>query len=222
MGDSAVIDLMRRSPSPHNFYGRSVSPPFHQQHDTDNVHLSSNSRQQRRSRPISREPLSARNHNTSTSTHSSNLSTLLPQNEPYELSENELRVTLIRGNSGYGMNIQGGIDQPHLENDSGHFISKIRRGGAANKNGQLQVGDKIISVNGAHLQNATHEQAISHFHSSPISVDLIVQQNAEYYMKRQYYENLEKDHAKNGLSLRKVGWFFTNSAICFGFIKLLE
>lgn len=217
MAGTSALDLMRRPSTPEtSVYGRSVSPPFkyNDYRDPEN--------KIRKSRTTSRETAKiSRVHNISTSTHSSNVSTLLQEPFNTVLRENELRVTLVRGNSGYGFNIQGGVDQPHLVNDSGHFISKIRKGGAADKNGQLQVGDKIVSINGKSLLNFTHDEAIAIFHSSPYQVELIVQQNAEYHLKRQYNEDLEKEYKKNGLTLQKFTWFCANSALYLGFMPAI-
>lgn len=47
---------------------------------------------------------------------------------------------------GLGFNIVGGTDLPHHQGDSGIFVSKIKRGGAAQVDGTLQVWDRIIEV----------------------------------------------------------------------------
>ena len=40
----------------------------------------------------------------------------------------------------------GGTDLPHHAGDCGIFVSKIKRGGAAQVDGTLQVWDRIIEV----------------------------------------------------------------------------
>ena len=47
---------------------------------------------------------------------------------------------------GLGFNIHGGWDQPYIGTDTGIFVTKIRRGGQAEKNGALDVGDRIVKV----------------------------------------------------------------------------
>ena len=54
---------------------------------------------------------------------------------------------------GLGFNIVGG------EESEGIFVSFILAGGQADSSGQVFRGDQIVSVNGADLSKATHEQA---------------------------------------------------------------
>merc|ERR1739847_168062 len=103
-----------------------------------------------------------------------------------------VKISLQKGTNGYGFNIIGGIDQPHLPNDSGIFISKISRKGAACKNGQLAVGDKLLSVNGESCEGATHQATLEMFHKAEQKVDLVVQPHAEAYLRQQYQANLNQ------------------------------
>ncbi|VDQ02677.1 unnamed protein product [Trichobilharzia regenti] len=41
------------------------------------------------------------------------------------------------------------------------YVSKITEGGAAQKQGRIQIGDQIISINGVDVRNARHDEAIS-------------------------------------------------------------
>lgn len=43
----------------------------------------------------------------------------------------------LQGNSGLGFSIAGGIDNPHIPDDPGIFITKIIPGGAAAMDGRL-------------------------------------------------------------------------------------
>jgi len=47
---------------------------------------------------------------------------------------------------GLGFNIRGGMDNHHVENDPGIFVTTVRVDGAAAKDGRLQPGDKILEV----------------------------------------------------------------------------
>lgn len=57
--------------------------------------------------------------------------------------------------NGLGISIKGG-----KENKMPILISKIFKGMAADKTGQLYVGDAILAVNGEDLCNATHDEAV--------------------------------------------------------------
>ena len=50
--------------------------------------------------------------------------------------------------SGLGFSIAGGIGNQHIPGDNGIFITKIIDGGAAQQDGRLAVGDRLISVCG--------------------------------------------------------------------------
>ncbi|KAF6040201.1 SYNJ2BP [Bugula neritina] len=47
---------------------------------------------------------------------------------------------------GLGFNIRGGYDMPHIPEDSGVFVTKIREDGAAASDGRLSEGDKILKL----------------------------------------------------------------------------
>uniref|UniRef100_A0A8C5RQ65 Disks large homolog 1 n=1 Tax=Laticauda laticaudata TaxID=8630 RepID=A0A8C5RQ65_LATLA len=74
----------------------------------------------------------------------------------YEYEE----ITLERGNSGLGFSIAGGTDNPHVEDDSGVFITKIIPGGAAAQDGRLRVNDCILCVNEVDVRDVTHGKAV--------------------------------------------------------------
>uniref|UniRef100_A0A3Q3GVB2 PDZ domain-containing protein n=1 Tax=Labrus bergylta TaxID=56723 RepID=A0A3Q3GVB2_9LABR len=78
-------------------------------------------------------------------------------------SEGELEyeeITLERGNSGLGFSIAGGTDNPHIGDDP-IYVTKIIEGGAAHRDGRLQIGDKILAVNHMSLEDIMHEDAVS-------------------------------------------------------------
>lgn len=48
--------------------------------------------------------------------------------------------------SGLGFSIAGGVGNQHVPGDNGIYVTKIIEGGAAHKDGRLQIGDKLIAV----------------------------------------------------------------------------
>ncbi|EZA58536.1 Protein lap4 [Ooceraea biroi] len=71
-------------------------------------------------------------------------------------------TTLIRDQNGLGFSIAGGEGSPPFkDNNDAIFISRITDGGVAQKDGKLLVGDKVISINGADMRGAKHEQAVA-------------------------------------------------------------
>ena len=47
---------------------------------------------------------------------------------------------------GFGFNIRGGEDHPHVGADPGIFITTVRADGAAGRDGRLKSGDRILAV----------------------------------------------------------------------------
>ncbi|XP_035242211.1 disks large homolog 2-like isoform X7 [Anguilla anguilla] len=74
----------------------------------------------------------------------------------YEFEE----ITLERGNSGLGFSIAGGMDNPHIGDDPGIFITKIIPGGAAAEDGRLRVNDCILRVNEVDVSEVSHSRAV--------------------------------------------------------------
>uniref|UniRef100_A0A069DXR8 PDZ domain-containing protein n=1 Tax=Panstrongylus megistus TaxID=65343 RepID=A0A069DXR8_9HEMI len=71
-------------------------------------------------------------------------------------------TTLIRDQNGLGFSIAGGKGcPPYKDNSESIYISRITEGGAAEKDGKLQIGDRIVSINGVDLDGARHDQAVS-------------------------------------------------------------
>ncbi|XP_067855013.1 E3 ubiquitin-protein ligase PDZRN3-B isoform X2 [Heptranchias perlo] len=83
-----------------------------------------------------------------------------------------------RDSGSLGFNIIGG--RPCVENQEGTacegiFVSKIVENGPADKEGGLQIHDRILEVNGKDLSRATHEQAVEAFRTAkePIVVQVL-------------------------------------------------
>ncbi|XP_066268914.1 protein scribble homolog isoform X3 [Branchiostoma lanceolatum] len=78
-----------------------------------------------------------------------------------------IATTLVRDQRGLGFSIAGGKGStPYKGNDTGVFISRIAEDGIAEADGKLDVGDKIISINGVDITEARHDQAVSLLTSS--------------------------------------------------------
>lgn len=47
---------------------------------------------------------------------------------------------------GLGFSIAGGVGNQHIPGDNSIYVTKIIEGGAAHKDGKLQIGDKLLAV----------------------------------------------------------------------------
>ncbi|XP_078585630.1 protein scribble homolog isoform X48 [Branchiostoma floridae x Branchiostoma japonicum] len=92
--------------------------------------------------------------------------TFAPEPE-VEIHAETIATTLVRDQRGLGFSIAGGKGStPYKGNDTGVFISRIAEDGIAEADGKLDVGDKIISINGTDVTEARHDQAVSLLTSS--------------------------------------------------------
>ncbi|XP_074864216.1 disks large homolog 3 isoform X2 [Carettochelys insculpta] len=75
--------------------------------------------------------------------------------------ETIMEVNLMKGPKGLGFSIAGGIGNQHIPGDNSIYITKIIEGGAAQKDGRLQIGDRLLAVNNTNLQDVRHEEAVA-------------------------------------------------------------
>lgn len=85
-----------------------------------------------------------------------------------------VEIELIRGNKGLGFSIAGGLGNQHIPGDNGIYVTKILEYGAAHVDGRLDVGDKLVAVNGKNLEAVTHEEAVQTLKSTGDRVLLAV------------------------------------------------
>lgn len=80
----------------------------------------------------------------------------IPEQVPESISNQKRGVKVLKQElGGLGISIKGG-----KENKMPILISKIFKGLAADQTQALYVGDAILSVNGADLRDATHDEAV--------------------------------------------------------------
>uniref|UniRef100_A0A8D3D5R6 Discs, large homolog 4a (Drosophila) n=1 Tax=Scophthalmus maximus TaxID=52904 RepID=A0A8D3D5R6_SCOMX len=75
-------------------------------------------------------------------------------------AEKVTELKLIKGPKGLGFSIAGGVGNQHIPGDNSIYVTKIIEGGAAHKDGRLQIGDKILAVNNVCLEDVMHEDAV--------------------------------------------------------------
>ncbi|XP_011305573.1 disks large 1 tumor suppressor protein isoform X6 [Fopius arisanus] len=89
-----------------------------------------------------------------------------------------VEIELIKGNKGLGFSIAGGIGNQHIPGDNGIYVTKIMEGGAAQVDGRLVVGDKLVAVKNTlgekNLENVTHEEAVATLKATQDRVVLLV------------------------------------------------
>ncbi|XP_055482315.1 protein scribble homolog isoform X2 [Psammomys obesus] len=83
---------------------------------------------------------------------------------------------LVRSEKGLGFSIAGGKGStPYRAGDGGIFISRIAEGGAAHRAGTLQVGDRVLSINGVDVTEARHDHAVSLLTAASPTISLLLE-----------------------------------------------
>ncbi|XP_046396619.1 disks large 1 tumor suppressor protein isoform X3 [Ischnura elegans] len=100
-----------------------------------------------------------------------------------------LELELLKGTKGLGFSIAGGIGNQHIPGDNGIYVTKIMDGGAAQADGRLCVGDKLVAVLNTpsgekNLENVTHEEAVATLKATHDRVVLLV---AKPYLQQPHH-----------------------------------
>eukprot|EP00052_Salpingoeca_macrocollata_P012625 m.98347 g.98347 ORF g.98347 m.98347 type:complete len:886 (+) comp18564_c0_seq2:137-2794(+) len=85
---------------------------------------------------------------------------------------------LNKGREGLGFSIAGGVEDPHISGDDSIFITKILPDSPAHQDGRLQIGDKLLAVNGQSCEGVPHEFAVTLLKSAQGVVSIKVEKNA--------------------------------------------
>nr|XP_020458513.1 discs large homolog 1-like protein isoform X4 [Monopterus albus] len=98
------------------------------------------------------------------------------------LTERIMDIKLVKGPKGLGFSIAGGVENQHIPGDNSIYVTKIIEGGAAHKDGRLQIGDKLLAVNSSCLEEVTHEEAVAALKSTPDVVYLRVAKHTSLFI----------------------------------------
>ncbi|XP_073709908.1 discs large homolog 1-like protein isoform X6 [Misgurnus anguillicaudatus] len=119
-------------------------------------------------------------------------------------SEKVMEIKLIKGPKGLGFSIAGGVGNQHIPGDNSIYVTKIIEGGAAHKDGRLQIGDKLLAVNSSCLEEVTHEHAVTALKNTPDVVYLKVAKPNSVFMNDSFVPpditNSYSQHMENHIS----------------------
>nr|XP_054756834.1 protein scribble homolog isoform X10 [Lytechinus pictus] len=109
--------------------------------------------------------------------------------EPSLDEHGRITLRLVKDSNGLGFSIAGGKGSPPFKGtDDSIFISRISEGGAADRTGALQVGDKVLKINNFEMVEARHEMAVALLTKSK-EIDLVVLRET---MEIEHHEPLVK------------------------------
>ncbi|XP_043079044.1 discs large homolog 1-like protein isoform X16 [Puntigrus tetrazona] len=119
-------------------------------------------------------------------------------------TEKVMEIKLIKGPKGLGFSIAGGVGNQHIPGDNSIYVTKIIEGGAAHKDGRLQIGDKLLAVNSSCLEEVTHEHAVTALKNTPDVVYLKVAKPNSVFMNDSFappdITNSYSQHMENHIS----------------------
>ncbi|KAM7400001.1 hypothetical protein PAMA_004608 [Pampus argenteus] len=120
------------------------------------------------------------------------------------VSEKVMEIKLVKGPKGLGFSIAGGVGNQHIPGDNSIYVTKIIEGGAAHKDGRLQIGDKLLAVNSACLEEVSHEHAVTALKNTPDVVYLKVAKPNSVFMNDSFappdLTNSFSQHMENHIS----------------------
>ncbi|XP_032653256.1 disks large homolog 3 isoform X2 [Chelonoidis abingdonii] len=127
--------------------------------------------------------------------------------------ETIMEVNLMKGPKGLGFSIAGGIGNQHIPGDNSIYITKIIEGGAAQKDGRLQIGDRLLAVNNTNLQDVRHEEAVASLKNTSDMVYLKVAKPGNVHLNDMYappdyastFSALADNHISHNTSLGYLG-----------------
>uniref|UniRef100_A0A8C3L452 Discs large MAGUK scaffold protein 1 n=1 Tax=Chrysolophus pictus TaxID=9089 RepID=A0A8C3L452_CHRPC len=102
------------------------------------------------------------------------------------VTEKVVEIKLVKGPKGLGFSIAGGVGNQHIPGDNSIYVTKIIEGGAAHKDGKLQIGDKLLAVNSVCLEEVTHEEAVTALKNTSDFVYLKVAKPTSMFMNDSY------------------------------------
>ncbi|XP_041863443.1 disks large homolog 2 isoform X4 [Melanotaenia boesemani] len=95
-------------------------------------------------------------------------------------------IKLVKGPKGLGFSIAGGVGNQHIPGDNSIYVTKIIDGGAAQKDGRLQVGDRLLMVSNCSLEEVSHEEAVVILKNTSDVVYLKVGKPTSVYLSDSY------------------------------------
>ncbi|XP_063298811.1 disks large homolog 1 isoform X4 [Pelobates fuscus] len=102
------------------------------------------------------------------------------------VTEKIMEIKLVKGPKGLGFSIAGGVGNQHIPGDNSIYVTKIIEGGAAHKDGKLQIGDKLLAVNTVCLEEVSHEEAVTALKNTSDFVYLKVAKPTTMFMNDNY------------------------------------
>ncbi|CEF68708.1 Discs large homolog 1-like protein [Strongyloides ratti] len=101
-------------------------------------------------------------------------------------------IVFEKGQTGLGLSITGGLDQPIAPNDSHIYVTNITPDGAVANDGRMEVFDIILKVNNIDITSVPHSVAVKALKDSGNIVKLDVKKNNNFNNKKNQIMNISE------------------------------
>lgn len=103
-----------------------------------------------------------------------------PDSHQSTIIEDVVEISFRSSGESLGFGIAGGTDHPVENGDTSVYVTYIAPNGAAEKDGRLRVGDRLIEVNGVNTLNVSHSETVTALKKDDHGVHLIVMRIPEH------------------------------------------
>ncbi|XP_055025310.2 FERM and PDZ domain-containing protein 2 isoform X1 [Misgurnus anguillicaudatus] len=127
------------------------------------------------------------------------LSNTLSSNKPGDVIYVELRKI----NGSLGISVAGGINTSVRH--GGIYIKGVMPGGAADQDGRIHIGDRLLEVDGCNLRGVTHRQAVECLKRTGEMVSLVLEREAPVVLDiSSAYSSLDRERSPSPLSTQST------------------
>ncbi|CAH3190102.1 unnamed protein product, partial [Porites evermanni] len=121
---------------------------------------------------------------------------------------------------GLGFNIRGGSDANYLRGHPGIFVTSIKPGSSADRDGRLKIGDRLLEINGVDVRSVPQDAAVQLVQRSVEKVTLMIEKDAEQLFKNSEFYSLS-DFDEVDMS-GEAGCFFRDQKRRIDFVLVYE
>ncbi|KPM02177.1 disks large 1-like protein [Sarcoptes scabiei] len=81
--------------------------------------------------------------------------------------DNCIKVSLVRNEYGFGLSLEGGLDNPISAGDTGLYVNNIITNSPAHLDGSIVIDDEIVAINDINLECVPYQWALDVIRKSP-------------------------------------------------------
>ncbi|KAJ8014061.1 hypothetical protein DPEC_G00036340 [Dallia pectoralis] len=111
-------------------------------------------------------------------------------------SAQQMSVELRKVNSSLGISVAGGVST--CVRFGGIYIKSLVPGGAAEQDGRIQIGDRLLGVDGTNLRGVTHREAVECLKKTGEVVSLLLEREPQVVLEARVDRPRSASHSQSG------------------------